>query len=146
MGGHIKDLFGAISLFGVGANDLGDDVARLTNGNRIAEHYSLLADKINIVERGTADRRSGKSYRIKDRRRCKHAGSAERKLDIDKLRFLLLWRELVCNRPFRCARSVAEDLALRKIIHLYYNAVNIVRKVGAERAYLIYMRLDLICR
>ena len=85
--------------------DLGDDVACLVDQHRVADAHVLARHLVLVVEgaapnRGTRDQRG-----FQDRDRRHGTGAPDLDVDVEHLRLVLLGRELVGDRPARCARD-----------------------------------------
>ena len=60
---HVKFSLLAVSLFGVSAYNLGNDISRLSDGDGVTEHNVAFTDKIKIVKTCSAYSRTCKAHR-----------------------------------------------------------------------------------
>ena len=143
-GAGIGKLKAALGTFFGNAEHLRDNIARLTDSDKVADIDIFLGDKIAVMQSSARDFSTCEHYRLKDSHGGDRARSADIQLDVEKLCILFLGRKFIRHRPFWGLSGIAERFALSKIIYLYNNAVNIERQSIAHLAYLFDTGNDLI--
>ena len=126
--GHGQRYLTAVPFGSHAAHDLGDNIARLLDDNRISDADVPLTDDIQIVQRcpgyGGARQAHGRKFRC----RRQNAGTADLEGNSKELGLLLLGRIFISNRPLGGAASLAQNLSLCKRIDLDNGAVDVVRE------------------
>ena len=114
-----------------GPDDLGDDVAGLADDHGVAGAHVLGRDLVLVVQRGQADGGAADEHRLEHGERRRPAGAPDRHHDVLEQRRALLRRELVGDGPAGRLRREAELLALREVVDLHDDAVDLVAEVVA---------------
>ena len=112
----------------------GDNIARFSDDDSVADGNVFFADEIFVVKRCAADGRAGKQYGGQHGCRCKHARSADVDFNIQQCGFFFFGRIFKSHRPFREFGGAAERLTLCEVIDLNDRAVNIKRQGVADFA------------
>src|SRR5690606_14920532 len=89
-------------------HDFRYDVAGAAYDDRVADAYVLAPYLVHVVQRRIAHRHAADEHRLQARDGRQRTGPADLELDIAHDRVLLVRRKLVCDRPARRARDVAE--------------------------------------
>ena len=120
---HALAPFGALLLDA--ADDLGDDVAGPADDDRVADADVLGQHLDLVVEGGVGDRDAGDGHRLEHRERRGLAGAADVDLDGAQDRLLLDRRHLVGDGPAGRLGRGAERAALRHVVDLDDDAVDL---------------------
>ena len=113
------------------ADHLGNDIAGLADHDEVARTDVFQADLVLVVERRHGDRGAADEHRLQYGERCGATGAADRDLDVEETGGALLWRELERDRPTGRPRGVTELDALREVVDLHHDTVDVVVEIVA---------------
>lgn len=126
MGGHLEGLLGAVAQVDDGAEDLGDDLARLADDHGVADEDALGLDHVLVVEGGELDLGTGHFDRLDLGVRGDAAGASDADADVDQLGVDLFGGVLPGDGPARGARGGAQPSLERDLVELDDDAVDLV--------------------
>jgi len=129
--GHDEGAFGAVARVLDGGDDLGDDVAGLTQDDEVADQDALAGDFLGVVQGRARDIRARDQHGFHDAVRGHAARAPHLDTNVEQARVDLLGRELVGGRPARRARGGAEGALQVQVVDLDDDAVDLVFKIMA---------------
>ena len=124
-------MLGAVARFLNGGDDLGDDVAGLSQDDHIADEDSLAGDLLGVVQGRARDSRFRDQHGFHDAVGGHAACAAHLDADVEQARVHLLRRELVGGRPAWCACGGAQGTLQVQVVDLDDDAVDLMNKVVA---------------
>ena len=122
----------------------GNDIPRFAHNDLVANADALFADKIFVVQRGTADGRTRQCHRFKHTGRCQYTGAPHLHLHIQQGGQLFLRRVFISHRPFGVFGGAAKQCPIGESIHLDHRTVNIKRQRAAQRTDALHLLKHLI--
>src|SRR5262245_25016120 len=132
--------------FGHDLHDVGDDVARALEQDRVPDADVLPLDLVHVVERRVPHRDPAHLDRLELRHRREDAGAADGGNDVHDPRRRLARLELERDRPARRARDLAEPALQLEVVHLDDQPVDLVAEAVARRLELVEEREDVVER
>ena len=129
--GHVEAALGAVAGLDHRGDDLGDDVARLAQHDRVPDEHPLAGDLGGVVEGGAGHRGAGHQDRLHDPEGRHPAGAPHLDVDVQQTGVDLLGRVLVGGRPPGHAGGVAELCLQEDRVELEDDAVDLVDEVVA---------------
>ena len=121
---HYKCALCPIAAFKNWAKNLRDNISCFSKNYNIANQNPFSCYLLHIVKSGIAYTRARNSYRFHKCKWCYSPSSTNANSDIKKLGSYLLWRILISNSPFWCARGETKSSLSFSLIYLYYYAIN----------------------
>src|SRR5690242_7663506 len=142
--GHDEFALGAAALVFQNFDDVRDHVAGALDDGEIADADVLALGLVHVVERGAFDRDAADADGLEARDRRQRAGASDLGLDIEYARRRLARLEFVGDRPARRAGDLAETPLQLQVVHLYDDAVDLVRQLLALLFHARVQREDLL--
>ena len=113
--------------------NLGDDITRLAEDDRVAEFHPLRHDDVLVVERRLPNNRASHANRLHHGIWCCATGATNSDNNVEKFGVHLFRRVFVCDRPPRCARGGPQRHVGSEGIHFDDDAVDLVFKRMSSR-------------
>ena len=132
--GHDEGAFGAVARVLDGGDDLGDDVAGLTQDDEVADEDALTGDFLGVVQGRARDVRACDQHGFHDAVGGHAARAPHLHADVEQSRVYFLGRELVGGSPPRRARGGAERALEGQVVDLDDDTIDLVDQAVAVRA------------